>query len=205
MGVHLLLVSLLFSIVDISKQSDLFIHDIPVPPGDPVRSMDQCLPWQYRSNASEKCECGHSLESIVLCGNEPYDLQLHDCYCMTQTNKKDQIIVGSCQYTCRRSQNGYYFDVTANTSSKINMLMCGRYNRQGQLCGSCIPGYAHQSTLLPLLCQLYHSNWAKYAFSQSMFFCHCHHIQNQCYIPKTQWIDSLFTTIMLSIDYEDCG
>ena len=72
---HLLLVSLLLLIVDISKLSDLVIYDIPISPGDPVRSMDQCLPWQYRSNASEKCECGHSLESIVLCRNEPYDLQ----------------------------------------------------------------------------------------------------------------------------------
>ena len=160
---HLLLVSLLFSIVDISKQSDLVIHDIPISPGDPVRSMDQCLPWQYRSNTSEKCECGHSLESIVLCRNEPYDLQLHDCYCMTQTNEKDQIIVGSCQYTCRRTRNGYYFDITANTSSGINMLMCERYNRQGQLCGSCMPGYAPPVYSYNLSCvNCTTSNWAKY-------------------------------------------
>ena len=127
MGVHLLLVSLLFSIVDIAKESDLVIHDIPISPGDPVRSMDQCLPWQYRNNTSGKCECGNILQNVVFCTSEPYDLQLHDCYCMTQNNKKDLIIVGSCQYTCRRSV--YYFDITANTSSEINMLMCERYNR----------------------------------------------------------------------------
>ena len=161
MGAHLLLVSLLFSTVDISKQSDLVIHDLPISPGDPVRSMDQCLPWQYRSNTSEKCECGNLLQNIVFCTSEPYDLQLHNCYCMTQNNKKDLIIVGSCQYTCRRSE--YYFDITANTSSEINMLMCERYNRQGQLCGSCMPGYAPPVYSYYLSCvNCTTSNWAKY-------------------------------------------
>ena len=75
---------------------------------------------------------------IVLCRSKPYNLQLHNCYCMTQTNKKDQIIVGFCQYTCRRSHNGY---ITANTSSEINMLI-NVWEVQGQLCGSCMPGYA---------------------------------------------------------------
>ena len=160
MRVKLLLVSLLFSIVDPS-QSDLVLQDIS--PGVSVKSSDQCLPWQYRSNASEKCECGHSLESIVLCRNEPYDLQLHDCYCMTQTIEKDQIIVGSCQYTCRRSHKAYYFDITANTSSEISMLMCERYNRQGQLCGSCMPGYAPPVYSYYLSCvNCTTSNWGKY-------------------------------------------
>ena len=163
MGVYLLLVSLLFSKVDITKQSDLVFQPIPISPGDPVRFMDQCHPWQYRSNASEKCECEQPLESIVLCRNEPYDLQLHDCYCMTQTNEKDQIIVGSCQYTCKRTRNGYYFDITANTSSEMNMLMCERYNRQGQLCGSCMPGYAPPVYSYNLSCvNCTTSNWAKY-------------------------------------------
>ena len=27
-------------------------------------------------------------------------------------------------------------------TSEINMFICERYNRQGQLCGSCMPGYA---------------------------------------------------------------
>ena len=163
MGVHLLLVGLLLSIVDITKQSDRISQDIPTSPGDPVRSMDQCLPWHCRNNVSEKCECGNLLQSLVLCTSEPHYLQLHDCYCMTQTNKEDLIIVGSCQYTCNRSHNGYYFDITANTSSEINMLMCERYNRQGQLCGSCMPGYAPPVYSYYLSCvNCTTSNWAKY-------------------------------------------
>ena len=85
----------------------------------------------------------------------------YNYYCMTQTNEKDQIIVGSCQYTCRRSE--YYFDITANTSSEINMLICERYNRQGQLCGSCMPGYAPPVYSYYLSCvNCTTSNWAKY-------------------------------------------
>ena len=160
MRIHLLLVSLLLLKVNTTKEPDLISQ---ISPGDPVRSTDQCLLWQYRSNASEKCECGDLLESVVFCTSEPYALQLHDCYCMTQTNKKDQIIVGSCQYTCKRSGNGYYFDITANTSSEINKFMCKRYNRQGQLCGSCIPDYAPPVYSYYLSCvNCTTSNWAKY-------------------------------------------
>ena len=153
MRVRFLLVSV-FSIVA-PCQSDLVLQD--------GGSVNHCLPWQYRSNPLGKCECDPSLQSIVLCRSEPYDLQLHACYCITQTYKEELIIVGSCQYTCNRSHNGYYFDITANTSSEINMLMCDRYNRQGQLCGSCMPGYAPPVYSYYLSCvNCTTSNWGKY-------------------------------------------
>ena len=154
MRVRFLLVCVFFSIVA-RCQSDLILQD--------GGSVNHCLPWQYRSNPLGKCECDPSLQSIVLCRSEPYDLQLHACYCMTQTYKEELIIVGSCQYTCNRSHNGYYFDITANTSSEINMLMCERYNRQGQLCGSCMPGYAPPVYSYYLSCvNCTTNNWAKY-------------------------------------------
>ena len=74
-----------------------------------------------------------------------------------------QLLVGSCQYTCRRKGNGYFFDITVNKSSQINEFMCSRYKRQGQLCGSCVTGYAPPVYSYFLSCvNCTDSNWAKY-------------------------------------------
>ena len=121
---------------------------------------NQCPLWQDINYSTGDCDCGSELQEIVVCQNQPYILQLHDCYCMTYSNKT---LVGSCQYTCQRLHSENYFDILVNTTSQINEFMCGKYNRQGQLCGSCVSGYAPPVYSYYLSCvNCTTSNWGKY-------------------------------------------
>ena len=84
---------------------------------------------------------------------------------MTYNTNSNKTCVGSCQYTCQRTENGYalYFPITVNSTSQLNEFMCRRYNRQGQLCGSCVPGYAPPVYSYYLSCvNCTTSNWGKY-------------------------------------------
>ena len=121
---------------------------------------DQCHLWQETNNATGDCECGNPLLKIVDCQEKPYSLQLYACYCMTYSHK---VLVGSCQYTCQQAQTAYFFPITVNSTSQLNELMCSVFNRQGQLCGSCVPGYAPPVYSYYLSCvNCTTSNWAKY-------------------------------------------
>ena len=120
-----------------------------------------CLPWQVKKHTSV-CSCdSESLTYIVECRNNPYELALQECYCMTYGHK---LVVGPCQYTCLRgSSHTFYFNITVNSTALINDAMCGVLNRQGQMCGSCKPGYAPPVYSYSLSCvNCTTSNWGKY-------------------------------------------
>ena len=146
MQFYIVLVCLLLSAVNFSQQQ--------------VNSDDdQCHLWQERNNVTGDCECGDPLQEVVQCQEKPYSL-LYECYCMTYSHKT---LVGSCQYTCQRSWTGYFFPITINSTSQLNEFMCSEFNRQGQLCGSCVPGYAPPVYSYYLSCfNCTTSNWGKY-------------------------------------------
>ena len=119
----------------------------------------KCPVWQER-NATGNCSCSVNLKDIVIC-KEPNRLSLMSCYCMTNGNNT---VVGPCQYTCRRTENGYvfYFPIHA-LNDEIDQFMCKRYKRKGQMCGSCEAGYAPPVYSYSLSCvNCTTSNWAKY-------------------------------------------
>ena len=129
-----ILMWLLFSTVDLREQTS---NDTSTSLRD-----DSCVPWQVRNRTGIcKCVIG-DLQGIVRCRDEPYSLQLFECFCMTYYTETNQSLVGSCQYTCERRKNGHFFDITVETCFKFNERMCSRYKRQGQLCGSCIAGFS---------------------------------------------------------------
>ena len=150
-----ILMCLLFSTVDLREQTS---NDTSTPLID-----DSCPPWQVRNKTGIcKCVIG-DIQSIVKCRDEPYSLQLFECFCMTYYTDTNQSLVGSCQYTCDRQKYGHFFDITVDTSFKLNESMCSRYKRQGQLCGSCIAGFAPPVYSYSLSCvNCTTSNWAKY-------------------------------------------
>ena len=150
-----ILMWLLFSTVDLREQTS---NDTSTPLID-----DSCPPWQVRNKTGIcKCVIG-DIQSIVKCRDEPYSLQLFECFCMTYYTDTNQSLVGSCQYTCDRQKYGHFFDITVDTSFKLNESMCSRYKRQGQLCGSCIAGFAPPVYSYSLSCvNCTTSNWAKY-------------------------------------------
>ena len=120
---------------------------------------NQCHLWQER-NATGDCECGSPLLEVVHCQEKPYTLQLFTCYCMTYSHKT---LVGACLYTRQRAWMGYFFPITVNSTYQLNEFMCSEYNRQGQMCGSCVPGYAPPVYSYYLSCvNCTTSNWGKY-------------------------------------------
>ena len=123
---------------------------------------EPCPPWQV--NTTGRCKCSsESIHYTVKCQDNPYQLSLHECYCMTYNHEMNQLHVGSCQYNCHRSAGGYFIQIPVNTTSQINEFMCGIYNRQGQLCGSCVSGYAPPVySYYPSCVNCTTSNWAKY-------------------------------------------
>ena len=54
-------------------------------------------PWFVWKNDS--CKCGRSLDGIVTCQDDPVNVQLEPCYCMTVDNHTGETIVGSCPYS----------------------------------------------------------------------------------------------------------
>ena len=98
----------------------------------------------------------------MVCQNSPYSLQLFACFCMTYNEDTDQLVVGSCQLTCKRAR-GYYTGITVNTSLELNKVMCERYHREGQLCGSCKEGYSPPVYSYSLSCvKCTASHWGRY-------------------------------------------
>ena len=80
----------------------------------------------------------------------------------TYNSKLKLLLVGSCQFTCRQAR-GDYINVTANASFQLNELLCGRFKRQGQMCESCMDGYAPPVYSYSLSCvECTSNNWAKY-------------------------------------------
>ena len=122
---------------------------------------DVCPPWQYRNDTTRMCLCDkEGIPGVVACNNYPYSLMLHECYYMTY---KQQLQVGSCMFTCHRAAHGFFLNITVNSSAFINEAICGAHERQGQMCGSCMDGYAPPVYSYSLSCvNCTTSNWAKY-------------------------------------------
>ena len=84
---------------------------------------------------------------------------------MTKKSDETSIVVGACQYTCQRAthESGYYYPIHTSQPSGLNEVVCSGYKRQGQMCGSCMDGYAPPVYSYSLSCvNCTTSNWAKY-------------------------------------------
>ena len=156
-GVKLALFLCFFSIQTVVTDYFTWNHEL-------VKDDDTCPPWQVRSNATGICECVKAtIHDVVACSNKPYQLAVHDCYCMTYGNH--QPLVGPCLYTCHRGFEAYTLtlNITVDPPTKLNEVVCGRFKREGQVCGACIHGYAPPIYSYSLSCvSCSTSNWGKY-------------------------------------------
>ena len=120
----------------------------------------QCPLWQSKDRATNLCRCiGSSI--VVRCTDDPYHLGIQECYCMT--HRHQQVLVGSCLYTCHRAKVGYILNITGESISQINEKVCGPFKREGQMCGRCIPGHAPPVYSYSFTCvNCTTSNWGKY-------------------------------------------
>ena len=110
-----------------------------------LANIEACPPWTSFNNNSHQCECEDGLKGVVHCKNNPYQLSVQFCYCMTYNVKLNEVLVGTCIYGCKLvGVSGgcvTHHSIVTNNSEMINNETCGEYNRDGQLCGNCKEGY----------------------------------------------------------------
>lgn len=127
-------------------------------------SSNFCAPWSYCKN--EKCTCGPIQDDILKCGKGVTSV-LDRC-CLTYDEGSNIMEAGKCIYNVENSsdfQNTIYHMLPSNISA-INNFMCGRFNRNGTLCGKCRDGYyplAYSFDMDCTECPEGWRNWWKYA------------------------------------------
>ena len=142
--------------------------------GDESSAM--CPPW-YWLGENGTCQRGSTLYGIVDFDSGTGQTSLQGMYCMTThgdtTNRTD--IIGGC-LPSYYSLIHHSYQLPCNIS-QLNKFMCADWNREGQLCGRCMKGFAppvYSYSLACVNCTDYHLNWLKYigvAFGPLTLFC----------------------------------
>ena len=147
----------------------------------PRNISNECPPWHVRSNNGSGCVEGPYLHFLVYFMRETSQPWLETFYCMTTSEENSPIrrdVIGSCLLSIdidTRSFSNYY-PLPCNIS-ELNVYMCAGQNREGQLCGRCVQGFAppvFSYSLACVNCTHYHLNWLKYigvAFGPLTVFC----------------------------------
>ena len=122
-----------------------------------------CPPWFEQSNGT--CKCGEEIHGIVKCNATLQESSVLDCYCMTY-NESTGTVVGACFYNCiwEILEDGLYRSLP-KTMKELNDVMCGHFNRSGQLCGECKRSYhplVYSYDLVCTVCSGDQYNWIKY-------------------------------------------
>ena len=105
-----------------------------------------CPVWTTHNATSGKCECGNNLGGLVKCDPHTLEVSVLFCYCMTYNEQQNTTAVGYCLYQCKRRGSGIikcrsFNSLETNTTDKLNRYTCNDFNRTGQLCAKCNPGY----------------------------------------------------------------
>ena len=139
-----------------------------------------CLPWSELTD-NGTCECNsfftRTPKTIKLqCLNNIPSLPY--CYCMSYNEKFKTTVVGFCRFRCyvlvsdpgRHDYNGinkYQIIVKSRNWTEFNDNECSSLQmyRTGQMCGSCVKGFAppvYSYSLACVNCTDYKYNWIKY-------------------------------------------
>lgn len=131
-----------------------------------IEGTRMCPPWQDPNN---NCTFGNPLKALVSFSWPTKQTWLQTSYCMTtsheRTSKRNDVI-GSCLWSAYGlvSLSYTYYPLPCNIST-LNEYMCAGLNREGQLCGRCVSGYAPpviSYSVICVNCTDYHYNWIKY-------------------------------------------
>ena len=92
------------------------------------------MPWFVWKNNS--CKCGSSLGGIVTCQDDPVDVHVESCYCMTNDKHTGETVVGSCPYACATKQQWYM------NKTELDYHTCEEiWKRTDTLCSQCLDGF----------------------------------------------------------------
>ena len=122
-----------------------------------------CPSWQYCASDGY-CKCGESPHDIIECEGDN-SLKILTSFCATYDYRTNTTLLGSCLYNSHRSETldlvGYY----PSNGSQLTEVFCGKFNRQGSLCGSCKDGYfplAYSYNMTCVKCEETWYNWIEY-------------------------------------------
>ena len=123
-----------------------------------------CPPWFELSNGT--CKCGKTIHGTVKCNETLQESAILDCHCMTY-NESTGTVAGACFYNCVNAKDSkdVVYHRMPKTVEQLNDAMCGDFNRGGQLCGTCKPGYSPPVYSYNLQCTMCSGglyNWIKY-------------------------------------------
>ena len=136
-----------------------------------------CQPWHILHH--NVCQPGDGFDEVV--DTQPGTGQplLLPFYCMTTADNLNERrdVMGGCLLTTNIPNLMRFFPLPCNIS-ELNKFMCADLNREGQLCGKCMHGYApaaYSYILECVKCTDYgYYNWFKYlviAFGPLTIFC----------------------------------
>ena len=127
-------------------------------------------------NGTIGCECGNTLNSVVVCETNNFAVHILLYYCMSYSDELNTTVVGRCLYRLHNKptlQYKNYWPFTRLTH-RSDTALCqfhvyhydGGYQYQiGRMCTECVDGYAYpvySYSLACVECKDYEYNWLKY-------------------------------------------
>jgi hypothetical protein len=94
----------------------------------------------YNATTDPDCKlsaCGDSLQGIVRCDPNSFNLEVLYCHCVTYSEilNTTVTVVGYCLTTCHGTHTTTRID--AHNVSDLDGIMCGSLRKTGQMCGGC--------------------------------------------------------------------
>ena len=139
-----------------------------------TKERSPCPPWYHWSEGN--CTKGRNVLKAVTFQRKTGQPWLEKFYCMT-TDENETNKIGGCLTSFFHQSFSRSSTPLPCNISKLNEYMCGGLNREGQLCGRCVKGFAppvYSYSLRCVNCTDYHLNWLKYigvAFGPLTLFC----------------------------------
>ena len=93
---------------------------------------NSCEFWSQYNAATNSCECGSAIHSIVFCQkiNGSLTVSVLHGYCMTLNNKTKQAAVGACPYNYRKKGHPPWDYVQVSRDQDNDF--CSEFNRSGR-------------------------------------------------------------------------
>ena len=133
-----------------------------------------CPPWYYQNEG--KCKERNGYFYVVKFQSRTGQTWVQKYYCMTTDNNGTDVLGGCLVSVFGQPFERISYPLPCNVS-QLNEYMCAGLNREGQLCGRCVKGFAppvYSYSLSCVNCTDYHLNWLKYigvAFGPLTLFC----------------------------------
>ena len=118
-----------------------------------------------------KCKCRPNLNEGVNCSEKVMRSAVLICHCVTYDELDAKMHTGLCFYNCElavfnnlKVLQSVYHQLPKNISD-LNNFMCGKFNRDGVLCGECIKGLSPlvlSYNLSCIKCPNSRLNWLKF-------------------------------------------